>query len=323
MNEEFRAYMKAINRTSDNNDNLHLSEAQMIVYCRGEMPEADREAAEAHLIGCEQCIALFSNARDFLEPARQDEEEISTIETNQAWKSLVDRLQIEAPKGANAEGGKVVRGSFQDQRQRRFLSSGVGLAMAASLLIAFGLLTWQTWRLWRERQQSQQKAMQLENSRRELEQQLAQLQQTSTDQLKRERDERFAAEAERDQLLAQLETAQAAQYVPVFSFTLSSERGAEDDLRLRFARAVKAARLRLIINKPYQFPRYAIELADNGGKIVQTISGLRPAGDEGALSFKVQRSTLRAGKYRMRVFGQQEKTRQPLGEYTLSVTLDH
>ena len=74
--EEFRAYMKAANPTSGNQDDRHLSEAFMIAYYRGEMSDAEREAAEAHLVACEPCIALFRNASDFLEPARADEEEV-------------------------------------------------------------------------------------------------------------------------------------------------------------------------------------------------------------------------------------------------------
>ena len=62
--KEFRAYMKAANSTSDNYDDSHLSEAQMIAYCRGEVSVVERENVQAHLVECVQCIALFRNARD-------------------------------------------------------------------------------------------------------------------------------------------------------------------------------------------------------------------------------------------------------------------
>jgi hypothetical protein len=306
--DEFRAYMKAANRTSSSNGDGHLTEAQVIAYCRDEMPAAEHETAEAHLVSCEQCIALFRNARDFLEPARDDEKEITAAETGEAWQSLWQRVQSEAPA--------VVPVDFRRTRDKRKLSY-VTLALAASLLISFGALTWLAWRLLSERQsrqQSQEIAMQLENRQRELEQQLSQLKQNGSEQLKQERDQRLAAEAERDRLQARL-SQQGVQEVPVYTARLSSERGAEDDVRLRFPGVTKAARLRLLISKPYEFPEYAIELTDESGRTVLKTSGLRPTGDVGALSLRVNR--LNAGKYRLRLFGGKE--RKQLGEYGVTV----
>jgi len=319
--EEFRAYMKAAGRTSNHPGEPHFSETQMIAYCRGEMAESDRESVRTHLIDCEQCIALFRSARDFLDPAQPGEEKISANETNAAWQSLSQVLQIPS---STKDGAAVVAPDFQ-RRSARKLFSRATLAWAAIVLLAIGLLVWQTWRFSREREslrQAQESVAQSETRQRDLEQRLAQLEQTNTE-LKSEREQRLAAEAERDQLLAQLETSQQVpQYIPVFSFTLSSERGAEDDLRLRLPRTATAARLRLLINKPFQFPRYAIELVDSDGKLVQKVSGLRPAGDESALSFRVQRTTLSAGKYRLRLFGLEGTTQKQLGDYGLSVVTD-
>ena len=322
--EEFRAYMKAANRTSGSNDDRHLTEVQVIAYCRDEMSAAEHEAAEAHLVWCEQCIALFRNARDFLEPASDDEQDVTAAETDEAWRSLWHRVQSDASKDSSTnvrigETATVLSGDFQRARDKRSLSP-VTLALAASLLISFGALGWLTWRLLSEREsrrQSQEIAMLLENRQHELEQRLSQLEQRGGEQLKQERDQRIAAEAERDQLQARL-SQQGVQDVPVYSATLSSERGAEDDVRLRFPGATKAAKLKLFISKPYEFPDYAIELADESGRVVSKASGLRPTGDDGALSFRVNR--LNAGKYRLRLFGGREK--KQLGEYGVSVTAD-
>ena len=130
--EEFRAYMKAANRTSGNDQDRHLSEAQMIAYCRGEVSAAEREAAEAHLVGCEQCIALFRNARDFLEPARSDEEDITTAQANEAWQSLLARVQTASSATAGATGTNVAQSDFQRLRDKKSsLASRVALAFAA------------------------------------------------------------------------------------------------------------------------------------------------------------------------------------------------
>jgi hypothetical protein len=324
--EEFRAYMKAANRTSGNDQDRHLSEAQMFAYCRGEMSETDRELAEAHLVECGQCIALFRSARDFLDPARADEEGVTAAQTDEEWQSLLERVQTEASTTLGVSGTNVAQGDLLRVRGKKvFLPPRVALAMAASLLIVIGALGWLSWRLWQERQsrrQSQDVAAQLESKQRELEERLSQLEQSGGDQLKRERDQRLAAEAKRDQLQTQLAAAeQPWQNIPVYSATLSSERGAQDDLHLHFTTAAQAVLLRLLRNKPYEFSEYTIELFDQRGELVREISGLRPTGDDGALSVLLNRAMLSAGTYRLRLFGQRGKTKKQLGDYGLSVTV--
>jgi hypothetical protein len=324
--KEFRAYMKAANSTSDNFDDSHLSEAQMIAYCRGEGSVLEREAAQAHLVECVQCIALFRNARDFLEPARTDEEEITTAQTNEEWQSLLARVKTASSTTAGATGTNVPQSDFQGLRDKKSsLASRVAFALAASLLILLGGLGWLTWRLWQEREslrQSQEVAAQLEGRQQELEQRISQLERSGGDLLKQERDQRLAAEAKRDQLQTQLAAAQQAwQNIQVSSLTLSSERGAQEELQLHFSTSAQAVLLRLLINKPYEFPEYAIELLDQSGEIVRELSGLRPTGDDGRLSVLLNRATLNAGKYRLRLFGQRGTTKKQLGEYGLSVTV--
>lgn len=322
--EEFRAYMKADNRTSGGNDERHLTEAQVIAYCRNEMSAAEHEAAEAHLVTCEQCITLFRNARHFLEPARDDEQEITAAETDEAWRSLWQNVRSEtSTNGPTAAAATVVSGDFQGGRGNKRLTR-ITFALAASLLISFAALGWLTWRLFSERQsrrESQETAMQLEEKQRSLEQRLAEVERTSDDQLKREREQRLAAEADRERLQDQLASVQQSnQEIPSYLVRLSAERGAADDVRLRLTGASKSARLRLLINKPYEFPEYAIELVNQEGRIVLQASGLRPAGDDGALSLRFNRSSLSAGSYRLRLFGGKDK--RQLGEYGFSVTVD-
>jgi hypothetical protein len=325
--EEFRNYMKAVNRTADTPDDRHLSEARMLAYYRGDMSEAERELAQDHLVGCEQCIALFRSAADFLEPAGANDESVNVAETNEAWLSLLQRVEIAPPKKVGDAGTTVVRAEFQRPRDRKFLlDSRITLAMAACLLISFGTLGLLGWRLRQEREsrrQSQEAALQLERKQRELEQRLSQVEQSGADQVKRERDQRLAAEAERDQLQSLLASVQPERAViPVYPFTLSSERGSAEDLSLSFKKGVSAVKVRLFRSKPYEFPEYAIELVDQRGQVVRQISGLRPARADGALSLQFNRATFEAGKYNLRLFGKQGTTRQPLGEYGVNITLE-
>ena len=315
--EAFRAYMKAANPMSGSNDNRHLTEAQVIAYCRNELSGAEHDEAEAHLVSCERCLAVFRNARDFLEPARDDEQEITPADTDAAWSSLWK----EAQGGAPTKTATVVSGDFQRSREKTLLSRAA-LPLAACLLLSLGVLGWQTWRLLserRSRQQSQEIAAQLEHRQRELEQRLAMLERNGSEQLQQERDQRLALEAERDQLQARLaQLGHESEVVPVYTARLSSERGSEDDVRVRFSGATKAARLRLLISKPYEFPEYAVEFADESGRVVMKTSGVRPGGDDGALSVQINRTAFSAGRYKLRLFGGKE--RKPLGEYGISVT---
>ncbi|MCU1266618.1 MAG: hypothetical protein JWM21_2936 [Acidobacteria bacterium] len=324
--EEFRAYMKAANSTLGNHDNRHVSEERMVAYCRGAMPAAEREAAQAHLIDCEQCIALFRNANDFLESARAGDEAVTAAETDKAWQSLLPRLHITPLRNAEEEGARIMQPEFRRPLLKGLsVDSRITLALAASLLIAFGALGSLTWRFRQEREsrrQSQQIAVQLESKQREIEQRLSQLEQSGGDQLKKEQDQRLAAEAKRDQLQSELTTLQQAGLnIPVYTAMLSSERGAQDDLRLNFTAAAPVTLLRLMIGKPYEFPEYSIEFVDEHGNMVREISGLRPTGDDGALSTLINRATFNAGKYKLRLSGRRGKTRKQLGEYDLSVTM--
>jgi hypothetical protein len=321
--EKFRVYMKAA-YTPMSKDDWHLSEAEMIAYCRREMSDADRDAAQAHLVNCDQCIVLFRSARDFVESPGPGDEEVNAVETDEAWRSMLPQLQ----KTGAIDDGKtnVVRTDFSRPRDKRFQGSRLTLALAATLLISFGGLGLLGWRLWQEqnsRRQSQQAALELENRQRELEQRLSQLEQNGADQLKRERDQRLAAEAERDQLQSLLARVQPEQLnVPVYPFRLSSERGSEADLSLSFKKGVQAVRLQLFQSKPYEFSMYGIELVNQSGEVVHQISGLRPAHADGALSVLLKRTAFATGKYNLRLFGQQGVTKKQLGEFGLSIIVE-
>jgi multidrug efflux pump subunit AcrA (membrane-fusion protein) len=321
--EEFRAYMKAAH-TSMSNDGQHLSEAEMIAYCRRAMSDADRDAVQAHLVNCDQCIALFRSARDFVEAPGPDDEEVNAAETDEAWRSLLPHLQRTTPVD-DAE-TNVVLTDFSRSRAKKFPGNSLTLALAASLLISFGVLGLLGWRLWQEQQsrrQSQQAALELENKQRELEQRLSQLEHSGADQVRREREQRLAAEAERDQLQSLLAQVQPEQRnVPVYPFRLSFDRGSEEDLSLSFKKGVEAVRLRLFQSKPYEFPEYAIELVDQRGQVVREISRLRPARADGALSVLLRRATLGTGKHKLRLFGRQGMTKKQLGEIGLSITVE-
>ena len=169
--QEFRTYMKATN-SGFGNDDRHLNETEMIAFCRGEMADAERGAARDHLAVCDYCIGLFRSARDFLDRADANDEEVTANQTSDAWQSLWQRVQTASPKTVEEASPIELQTEFQRRRDKKFFSDWrVTYAMAASLLISFGVLGLLGWRLGQERQsrqQSEQAARQLENKQREL-----------------------------------------------------------------------------------------------------------------------------------------------------------
>ena len=320
--EEFRIYMKAANRDQSNQNDPHLSEGRMIGYYRGELSEAEREVTQAHLVACAKCVALFRSLGDFLEPANADEEDITAAETSQQWQSFLQRVKISSQESVDKAGTPVVQGDFKHSRTNKsFPDSRLSLALAASLVISLGAAVWLAWNFWQERQsrrQSQQMAAQLESKQRELEQRLAQLTESGANEIKREREQRLAAEAERDKLqdllAAVRPTSDETRFYP---FTLSSDRGATEELQLKLS---SSAEVRLLISKPGAFGQYEVAILDEGGRSVRKFPGLRPKGVDRALSFRLNRGALSPGKYRLRLLGQQGTTSTQLGEYSLVVT---
>lgn len=308
---QFRAYLKA---ASGSPGSGHLTEARMIAYCQGRLSPAEHEAAQAHLVTCETCIGLFRDARDFLEPAREEEDESDTAEFGEIWQSLRAELPLETPR----------KSVPLDSKRRRFaFGFSFRPAMAMGLLLLFGALSGvATWRMWQEqraRQQTQELVAQISGQNKELTERLSHLEQLGGDQLKQERERRLAAEAQLERLKTQ--PGETQQNIPTYSRRLSADKGPDDELQIHLRTTDKAALLALLRSKPYEFPEYIIELIDPRGQKVQEIAGLRPVGDEGALTLMLKPAAFNAGKYRVRLFGQRGKTSKPLGEYVLSLTV--
>ena len=313
--EEFRQYMKAANRDQRNPSDPHLSEATIIAYYRDELPETERETAQAHLVTCAPCIALLQSVSDFLEPA-VDEEDVTEAEINREWQSFSQRVKGSAPEGSAQT--PVVPATFKPARDSRFFrDSRVTMAMAASLLVSLGAVGWLAWSYWQERQsrrQSQQVAAELQNKQREIEQRLAQLTESSAD----EREKRLAAETELDKLQELIaEVRPPGDDAQVYRFRFSFDRGSAAELQLKLS---TAAVVQLLISKPGAFQLYDVEILEDSGKSVRRFRGLKPQGVESSLRFRFNRGALNPGRYRLRLLGQQGGTSTELGEHSLLVT---
>src|SRR5262245_4794194 len=91
-NSELRRYMKAISKKSEERLGRHLSHYDLIAYWQSNRTAPEREAAQTHLLRCDQCLALFRDVNDFFEPRREDETGMDELEEHRAWRDLRRRL---------------------------------------------------------------------------------------------------------------------------------------------------------------------------------------------------------------------------------------
>src|SRR5215475_14635335 len=130
-NSELRRYMKAITRESAERLGRHLSQGELIAYWQNSMAAPEREAAQSHLLHCDQCLALFRDVNDFFEPRRADETEMSEFEAHRAWRDLRRRLH-------DAE--VIAAPTTQSSTGRSRFKLRLATAIAAGLMIAVTLV---------------------------------------------------------------------------------------------------------------------------------------------------------------------------------------
>jgi hypothetical protein len=325
-NEELRNYMKAarelfvfddefgevgrapneVSRAQfDDGGGRHLSNDEMIAFCQERMSAAEREAARAHILHCDECLQLFKDVNDFFEPRREDDVEIDELQVRRAWKKFWPQ----------ARGIKeTIPGAVEPPRAKWLM------AAAAGLLLMLGLPSVFVWREREGKEQAQRQIAQMQNEQAKLEARLGQVERNAGDQLRQEREQRAQAEARAQALQNRLnDLQQARQNIPIYGRTLASEKGVGDDWQLNVPATAKTFWLRLIKSNPPEFPEYSIELLDRQGRSVAERHGLRPV-DSGYLSFALSRSELPAGKYSLLLYGHSGKFKRKLGEYELSLS---
>src|SRR5262245_22981356 len=92
-NSELQRYMKAFGEKSAERLGHHLSHDELIAYWQSNMTAPEREAAQTHLLSCDQCLELFRDVNDFFEPRREDETGMNELDEHRAWRDLQRRLQ--------------------------------------------------------------------------------------------------------------------------------------------------------------------------------------------------------------------------------------
>lgn len=324
------------NQSPEGND--HPSAQCVAAWLSGEAAAEERLDLEQHFIHCAECRAQMAMIRQARQPERELQQspefanllQLGEQAAQQAWQQRRAFAEVTPPalprdSETRAEWWRFWQRAHVDESPRTgFFGTRGALALAAMLLLSFGLMSLLAWQLWqerREKEQARQLAAQYDNSRKELAQRLSQLEQAGGEQLKQEREKRSAAEKLAEQLKVQLNASQATQQnIPIYDRHLSAERGTSDELSLSIPANTQAFILKLIKSRPYEFPEYVLEIVDQRGRKVSELTGLKPVGDGGTLNLTLNRAAFEAGKYQLRLYGQRGGAKQEIGQYELSLS---
>jgi hypothetical protein len=303
-NRELRIYMKAARANCDDGNGRHLSHDELIAYWQNDLTEPEREAAQTHLLRCDQCLALFRDVNDFFEPRRDDETEMNEFEAHRAWRDLRRRLP-----DAAAIAAPTAQSSTGWPRFKLRLAPGI----AAGLLIAVALVG--LWAL-RLRQENQNLVVQTQTLQRELQARLAQIDNAGQQQTEEAR--------KLSERLDSLERQLAALNQPQTSISehelllVSEARGDNSPYEVNVPPSARSYVLKIMLDKPEEFTSYVVEIVDRQNRTMWKSERLNP-GPDGSLIIGFQRAFLSEGKYRLRLFGWKGNTTRRAGESDLTL----
>jgi hypothetical protein len=333
--DEARIYMNAVIPEFEDAGGSHPSVDALTAYHQGRLSGSARAVVRDHLVACDECMALFKDADSFFAPPEPGGEGVSDVEVRRGWQALWRQIEAE-------EGAAVPARAVAPREAAWWGRTAWPLALAAGLLLAVGLpLAWIAWS--RQQQQTQSAARQLQIERDALAERLRQLEDQNR-QLREQAgasppagDSRAgdAAESEREaqRLREQLESlrekheAELAELrqpqlnAPVYDvlpqqMTVRSAAGGE---ATRVELPPGRRSFTLILNgqglPPY--PQYDIEIR-RGGRRVWRGTGLRQGAD-GNFVLTLDRSFLKEGEHRLKLFGRSGGAVKEVDEYVISV----
>jgi len=301
---ELRRYMKAIGKDTAERLGRHLNHDELIAYWQSNMTAPEREAAQTHLLRCDQCLALFRDVNDFFEPRREDEIEMSEFEAHRAWRDLRQRLH-------NAE--VIAAPPSQSSHGRPRFNLRLASAIAAGLLIAItpvGL-----WAL-RLRRENQQLAAQVQTLRQESEARIAQAENSARQQTEKDRDLIQSLKAELAESKQPQINAPTYGLMPLNLTQRTGEKIAPTVIAL--PPGVRYFTLTLTMENPEPGANYTLEIVDHLNQVVRREEGLRPDENQ-SFTIILPNDFLKPGEYRLRLFKRGAPRSKPDAEYFTSV----
>jgi hypothetical protein len=298
--------LRAASCELEDNPGRHLGEEELIAYQQGRLDADEREKSQSHLVRCSVCRDAFRDLTDFFEPAREGEEVISEAEIRREWKALRRRIWPEE-KPADRASGLGLAGLLRWPR--------TAFALAAALVLAITMTG--AWALWL-RQEKQQLARQLQTEQSAWAERLKQLEQENRGL----QEQVGAAKQNYEAQLAELRRPLLnAPIYDVYS-QQSIQRSGGDSKGNPVKVPQKARRFTLILNGEgqSQYPDYVIEIIDPKGQSVLKEGGLI-RDSLGNFSIELDRASMSAGKYRLKLYGQTDKRSQEMAEYVVWLTM--
>src|SRR5262249_34458449 len=102
-NGELRKYMQAIGDSFGDLPGNHPDQGTLVAYYQNQLPFTERESAQMHLKSCNLCKTQLEDIRDFFDPVRNNEEELSEFEQCRLWRNLREKIEFESPITAQTQ----------------------------------------------------------------------------------------------------------------------------------------------------------------------------------------------------------------------------
>ena len=296
-NRELKRYLQAVGEITDSPANTqwpgnHLSDATLTAFAADTMPVLNREPVKTHLAECSVCSMKLEDARDFFDPLRAGENELSEFEQRRQWRDLREKLPFVEIKTAFA-GVQTERS--QVRRHRPFYrNSRAMMALAACLLLTTSLTASIAFRLWQEKRELQAILNQSNNGM------VAKI---------------GRANSAITELPTQIDT--PVREITVYD-TVRFVKDGENELSTKLPAKAEFFTFTLSIVSD-SFPTYAIEFTDLNGKPIISQSNLKPnerGGEKTAeprtnqnatLTVSIPGQSLKSGPYLFRIYGRNDQ----------------
>ncbi len=297
--EHWRRYLEALGEEWEDLMGRHLDHEELVAYGRGQLEDVEAERLQSHLVRCDQCLTAMKDVLDFFGELREGEKPVGEREVRREWDAF--RRRVQASERAAA--------------QKR-LSLRIGpraiFALAASLLVAVGLVAFWGIRL-RQDVQQMARQWQAERTRREAVEEHARRLQQQNDARARE------YEAQLAELRSQLAELRQPQWnIPVYDiFSREALLRSGSASQVNDVTVPKGMRsFNLVMNGADQpeYPSYTIELVDWRGHLRWRAAGVQ-RDRHGNFTLTLDRAFLDPGEYRLQLYGQKDGRLQKLAEY--------
>lgn len=138
MSEAREALQRALQARAAEDRGPHPEPEELAAYRAGELsPEAERRVQD-HLVACPECAGLLLDLDGLADPQFGAGAPQAAADLETAWESLRAQIAAQGPETGPAAAPVVVHGAFRRGRGPRWL-----YALAATLLLAVGLLSFQ------------------------------------------------------------------------------------------------------------------------------------------------------------------------------------